>query len=431
MKQRDLFISHASEDAAVAQEIRAELEGAGYTCWMAPDDIVGSRPWAEQILSAIESTRVMVVLISQHANDSVHVSREVNLALERVSAVLPVRIEEVAPGGSLGYLLSLVQRVDAFPPPVSAHTARIRRMIDAILDNLPADAANVSPVPPAVRVGDAVRAEPPMPPLPPTDLGRAAAVQPVGDQPGLGRPTSSRVGVSVALAVGVGALVLVGFAVLGGALSGGGAASSPARSGTAVGDSAAPSPPLAATPSPEASPSAGATAPGIPAVSETPAASAPLSPSASAAAEQLLALVPVAAGSCGEPMEPDGFTWIAELVCSSASTSGTVAYYSYALFPDAPSMRTDYQMWLDYYEVRTGAAGPCGDGLEEEGAWSPDGASSEVADRFFCGTRDGAPGIMWTDGMTNVLAEIKGADGGDLGELYTLWASRSLDPVRP
>lgn len=159
LNQRDLFISHASEDSAVAHELRDELESAGYTCWMAPDDVVASRPWAEQILGAIESTRVMIVLISRHANDSVHVSREVNLALGRARVVLPIRIEPVAPGGSLEYLLSLVQRVDAFPPPIAMHTARIRRMIDSVLDNRVGDdaaqvgTATISARTPAGRIG--------------------------------------------------------------------------------------------------------------------------------------------------------------------------------------------------------------------------------------------------------------------------------------
>lgn len=443
MQQRDLFISHASQDAAVAQELRAVLEGAGYTCWMAPDDIVGSRPWAEQILSAIESTRVMVVLISQHANDSVHVSREVNLALGRARAVLPVRIEEIAPGGSLEYLLSLVQRVDAFPPPVSMHTARIRRMIDAILDNLPEGVAQESSDALAVAGGHAVPTEPPMPPMPPTpteppmpptpptDQVRAAAVGPAGDQSGPDRRAASRGRARVALAVGAGAVVLVGLAILGGILSSGGVASSQAPGNTATADRATPSSSVTAPPSPEPPPSTAATAPGSPVASESPAAPTPVSPSASAAAEELMTLIPEAAGSCGSPMASDGSTWIAQFVCSSAAASAAVAYYSYSRYPDSASMRADYQMWLNYYEVRSKAAGPCGDGLEEEGAWSPDATSSEIDDRFFCGTKDGSPGIMWTDAATNVLAEIKGADGADLGELYNLWSSRNLDPVRP
>ena len=133
VETRDLFISHSSGDEEAARELRADLEAAGYSCWMAPDDMDGSDPWAEQILSAIENSRAMVVLISDNANRSNHVSREVNLALGRKRAVLPIRIENVPPEASLEYLLSLVQRIDAFPPPISAHKDRILKRLDSLL----------------------------------------------------------------------------------------------------------------------------------------------------------------------------------------------------------------------------------------------------------------------------------------------------------
>lgn len=129
----DLFISHSSADVKVARELRAVLESAGYTCWLAPDDVIGTGTWTEQILAAIEACRAAVVLVSSTANRSVHVSREVNLALGRERPVLPIRIEAVAPEGSLEYLLSLVQRVDAFPPPVADHRDQILRRLEAIL----------------------------------------------------------------------------------------------------------------------------------------------------------------------------------------------------------------------------------------------------------------------------------------------------------
>lgn len=133
MVQRDVFISHSSADADQARELRAVLEGAGYTCWMAPDDIVGTETWTEQILAAIADSKVMVVLVSAGANASPHVSREVNLALGRKRAVLPIRIEAVAPEGPLEYLLSLVQRLDAFPPPLASHGPQILRRLESIV----------------------------------------------------------------------------------------------------------------------------------------------------------------------------------------------------------------------------------------------------------------------------------------------------------
>jgi serine/threonine protein kinase len=146
MTNRDIFLSHSSGDADAARELRAELEAVGYSCWMAPDDVDGTDPWAEQILRAVQDCRAMLVLISSHANQSPHVSREVNLALGRKRAVLPIRIENVQPEASLEYLLSLVQRVDAFPPPITNHKDRILRRLSAIVPLRPpgADASTAT-----------------------------------------------------------------------------------------------------------------------------------------------------------------------------------------------------------------------------------------------------------------------------------------------
>ncbi len=133
MTSRDVFISHSSGDAEVARALRAMLEETGYSCWMAPDDVIGTETWTEQILGAIADSKAMIVLVSSASNRSAHVSREVNLALGRSRAVLPIRIENVSPEGSLEYLLSLVQRVDAFPPPISNHKDRILRRLDTII----------------------------------------------------------------------------------------------------------------------------------------------------------------------------------------------------------------------------------------------------------------------------------------------------------
>jgi hypothetical protein len=48
---------------------------------MAPDDIVGTESWPDQILAAISSSKAMLILVSSASNKSPHVSREVNLAL--------------------------------------------------------------------------------------------------------------------------------------------------------------------------------------------------------------------------------------------------------------------------------------------------------------------------------------------------------------
>jgi len=133
-RARDLFISHSSADSAVAQSLRGAFEAAGYSCWMAPDDIKGPKTWAEQILEAIEGCKVLVLVLSTVANASPHVSREVELAFAKGKPVLPVRVENVKPAGALQYLLALIQYVDAFPPPLDSHRDRVYQTLAAVLD---------------------------------------------------------------------------------------------------------------------------------------------------------------------------------------------------------------------------------------------------------------------------------------------------------
>ena len=129
-----LFISYDSRDTAAATEVRSLLTEDGYRIWMAPDEIRGSRPWAEQILEAISAMAMMVVLVSSKALRSAHVAREVNLAFDHGKPVLPVRIEQVMMSGSLQYLLALVQWVDAHPAPLADHRQRLLKRIAYLLE---------------------------------------------------------------------------------------------------------------------------------------------------------------------------------------------------------------------------------------------------------------------------------------------------------
>ncbi len=119
--QRDLFISYSTPDLDKAHAIRVALEASGYSAWMAPDDIVGTTPWAEQISDAVAGCRAMLVLVSGASAASRHVPKEAELAFGKAKPLIPVRLEDVTPTGSLEYLLSLSQWIDVFPGPLEAH----------------------------------------------------------------------------------------------------------------------------------------------------------------------------------------------------------------------------------------------------------------------------------------------------------------------
>src|SRR5688572_19904151 len=89
MDARDLYLSHSPADVEVARELRTVLEAAGYSCWMAPDDIVGTDTSIEQILGAINASRAILVLVSTNSNRSTDVASEVSLATGGNRAVIP------------------------------------------------------------------------------------------------------------------------------------------------------------------------------------------------------------------------------------------------------------------------------------------------------------------------------------------------------
>jgi hypothetical protein len=130
----DVFISHANADKTVADMVCATLEQQGIRCWIAPRDIQAGADWGEAIVSAIRGCRVMVLVFSDHANKSVHVAKELERALDSGVLIIPFRIQDVAPRGSLEYSLAGVHWLDAITPPVETHLRQLADTIAKIID---------------------------------------------------------------------------------------------------------------------------------------------------------------------------------------------------------------------------------------------------------------------------------------------------------
>ncbi|MBK6761756.1 MAG: toll/interleukin-1 receptor domain-containing protein [Micrococcales bacterium] len=112
-----VFISHASPDAMLAAHLVQALETAGLRCWIAPRDIAGGSDYAAEIMGAIRRSQVMVVVVSDNANASQHVKREVERAVSKGLALVPFRIADISPSDTLEYFLSCQHWLHALPPP--------------------------------------------------------------------------------------------------------------------------------------------------------------------------------------------------------------------------------------------------------------------------------------------------------------------------
>jgi TIR domain len=129
----DVFISHSSSDKRAADAACAVLEARGIKCWIAPRDIRPGSDWGESIITAIEQTRVMLLLLSKQANSSPQIRREVERAVNRSIIIIPVRLEDVMPARSLEFFLSTSHWMDAFPPPFENHLENLSRTIHQIV----------------------------------------------------------------------------------------------------------------------------------------------------------------------------------------------------------------------------------------------------------------------------------------------------------
>lgn len=141
---RDVFVSYSVPDRDCAYELVARLEGRGLSVWIAPRDISPAAEWAEEIIDAIASARIMLLVFSSHSNVSPQVRREVERAIHKQLPVLPFRLEDIAPSKSLEYFLSSQHWLDGFPAPREPHYERLCAHVLARLQAT--DAAATTPV---------------------------------------------------------------------------------------------------------------------------------------------------------------------------------------------------------------------------------------------------------------------------------------------
>ncbi len=111
----EAFISHTSTDAGKAKELCELLEARGVRCWIAPRDIVPGDDYRASIVKAIEVTPVVLLLLSEEANGSVHVAAEIERAVAKRKRVVTLRLEkDVQFGERLELHLSATHWLDAW-----------------------------------------------------------------------------------------------------------------------------------------------------------------------------------------------------------------------------------------------------------------------------------------------------------------------------
>jgi hypothetical protein len=78
---RQIFISHAHEDAVFAHRLAADLQARGWCVWIAPDSIQPGEKWIDAIERGLDESGIFLLALTQAAVKSKWVRTETNAAI--------------------------------------------------------------------------------------------------------------------------------------------------------------------------------------------------------------------------------------------------------------------------------------------------------------------------------------------------------------
>ena len=145
---KEVFISYSSVDLVSAETVRNVLEKNGLSCWMAPRDIPGGSNYTKEIPGAIRYCKAFVLILSENAQSSHWVLKELDSAVNCGKVILPFMVEDCTLNDEFNFLLTGAQRYAAYQKKAEALEILIGR-IRNILDTSGNDPAEEQPEQPS------------------------------------------------------------------------------------------------------------------------------------------------------------------------------------------------------------------------------------------------------------------------------------------
>ncbi len=124
-----IFISYSSKNQEEAKKVCTLLEENGNRCFFAPRDIAPGHGYAGDIIKAIEKSNLVILIMTQHAVNSVQVLREINAAVSRGKKIIPLKYEEVTLNDDMQYYLGVSQWIDVRSQNIAECIPGLRNLI--------------------------------------------------------------------------------------------------------------------------------------------------------------------------------------------------------------------------------------------------------------------------------------------------------------
>jgi formylglycine-generating enzyme len=163
---RQVFVSHAHQDANFAHRLAADLRSAGWRAWIAPDSILPGERWVEAISRGLDGSGVFVLVLTRAAVRSSWVRKEtydaIDLQVRGEIRFIPLDLESCG----VPTMWGTYQRVSFR----SRYEDGLGALLNRLSERSAADSTSraveaVQPPAPAIGVPAVVRAKPARPPV--------------------------------------------------------------------------------------------------------------------------------------------------------------------------------------------------------------------------------------------------------------------------
>lgn len=142
MQQGYAFISYSTKNQAAADAIRELLKRKGIATWMAPGDIPAGSKYAQVINRAVKECSCFVLVLTEDAQSSVWVAKEVERAINYRRPIIPVQLEDVTLNDEFELYISSDQLVAIRK--IDEDSEEVQRLLAGII---PYTGATASPSP--------------------------------------------------------------------------------------------------------------------------------------------------------------------------------------------------------------------------------------------------------------------------------------------
>lgn len=110
----DVFISYSRQDTDKVLAVTEKLRASGVEVWMDVGGIDAATMWSEEIVNALDSAKVLLLMVTPAAVGSHNVAKEVVLTSERKGHILPVHLEPTQIPAGLKYQLAGIQHIEYY-----------------------------------------------------------------------------------------------------------------------------------------------------------------------------------------------------------------------------------------------------------------------------------------------------------------------------